>query len=173
MDGRGERQGEVGERSGTVHDPQLSVVVVRIDAGRYAFRLEDVVEVQRMVAVLPLPDAPPVVEGIIDVRGRIVPVLDVRSRFGHPPRRPSPGDRLVLARAGGRDVALRVDDVLGIQTIDHGDIDTSVVDLPGVGRVAGVIRAMDGLVVIHDLATFLSSSEGEELEAALDARSLA
>lgn len=150
--------------------PLNAVVLVRLDDRRYAFRLDDVIEIQRMVAVRPLPDAPAIVEGVIDIRGRIVAVLDVRSRFGHPPREPSPRDRLVIARTSDRHVAMRVDDAIGIEHIGPQDVDTSIADLPGVGRVAGIARGADGLVVIHDLATFLSLDEEERLEAALDGR---
>src|SRR5437016_2215466 len=82
----------------------VDLVTFELGGQRYAILAADAVEVQRAVAVARLPRSPPIVEGVIDLRGALVPVLDVRSRFGLPPRPPVPADHLVfarVARAGG------------------------------------------------------------------------
>jgi purine-binding chemotaxis protein CheW len=64
-------------------------------------------------------------------------------------------------------MALRVDRAEGMQPLEPGALDTTPRELPGVGYVAGVVKLPDGLVLLHDLRTFLSEAEALELEDAL------
>jgi len=141
--------------------------VFGLDEQRYAVRVADVVEVQRMVALVTLPGAPDVVEGVFDLRGLLVPVMDVRARFGIPPKPIEPSDQLVVARAGSRTVALRVDATHGLVEVTADRLDTAVSRFPGVVHVEGVAQDDAGLIVVHDLTTFLSLEEGHRLDVAL------
>jgi purine-binding chemotaxis protein CheW len=124
-------------------------------------------EIVRAVAVSPLPDVPPFVEGVINARGTLVPVFDLRRRFGLPPRAPTLHHHFVLAFAGSRLAALRVDRALDL--IDVAASDLSGPEEVGAGgqHVASIARLPDGLLVIQDLESFLSTSEGDRLDAAL------
>jgi hypothetical protein len=64
---------------------QLDIVVFEVGGQVYALPALDVHELIRAVAIVPLPRAPAIVEGIINLRGKIVPVLDIRSRFRFTP----------------------------------------------------------------------------------------
>lgn len=146
----------------------LRILVFELEHQRYGLPLGSVHEVVRAVAITRLPAAPAVVEGAIDLRGRVVPALDLRRRFGLPPREISPRDHLVIASTGGRLVALRVDRADWLVELEPDAVDEAA-DL-GAGRdyVAGVARLPDGLVLIHDLETFLSEAEAATLDRALD-----
>lgn len=146
-------------------DGDRRALVFRIDDQRYALPAEDVAEVLAAVTIARLPKAPAVVEGIIDLRGRLVPVLDLRARFRHPPRALDLSDRLVVARAAGRLVALRVDEAIGLEPM--GQVRALDGLVPRAGYVAGVARLDDGLVLVHDLATFLTEAESEAIDRAL------
>jgi purine-binding chemotaxis protein CheW len=76
-------------------------------------------------------------------------------------------DHLIVAAAGDRTVALRVDRALTISEIPDAEIAPATGALPGTGAVAGIARTADGLVLIHDLETFLSDAEARELALAL------
>ncbi len=143
------------------------VLLFTLEAQRYALPLEDVRELVRAVRLTPLPRAPAVVEGLLDLRGELLPVLDVRRRFRLPARRLSPSDHLIVAQAGARRFALRVDRAEGLLALEPGQFDSSPRELPGVGYVAGALKLPDGLVLHHDLRTFLSQAEALELEEAL------
>jgi purine-binding chemotaxis protein CheW len=143
------------------------VLLFTLEAQRYALPLEDVRELVRAVRLTPLPRAPAVVEGLLDLRGELLPVLDVRRRFRLPARRLSPSDHLIVAQAGARRIALRVDRAEGLLALEPGQFDSSPRELPGVGYVAGALKLPDGLVLLHDLRTFLSQAEALELEEAL------
>lgn len=152
---------------GPASEDEVAVVVTQLDGRRLALPLSHVLEVQRMVALTPLPKAPAVVEGVIDLRGQVVPVLDVRSRFDLPPSAPSLSDQLVIARAGERTVAIRVGSTVGVRAVPTRSLDRTTTDIPGVAHVAGVARDDEGLLIVHDLATFLSWDEARQLDGAL------
>ena len=134
---------------------------------RFALPVDRVREVVRAVAIAALPKAPPIVEGIINFRGTLVPVLDIRQRFGLPPAPLAPEQHLILAQAGRRLVALRVDRALDLVVVDQDAIESAARVAPGTEYVAGIAKVADGLLVIHDLETFLSFEEAEQVDAAV------
>jgi purine-binding chemotaxis protein CheW len=131
---------------------------------RIGIPLADVREVVRAVSTARLPNAPQVVEGVVNVRGTIVPVLDIRARFNLPPKPVEPSDHLVIAFAKRRLVAIRVDRVTDLMMLERSDVEDLTVAVPGSNFVAGVAKLSDGLLLIHDLATFLSVTEAEALD---------
>jgi purine-binding chemotaxis protein CheW len=147
----------------------VEILVFRVQDQLFGLAAAVVQELQMTVTITPLPKAPAVVEGVIDVRGRTVPVFDIRSRFQLPAKQNELLDHLVIAKPGGRLVALRVDRALDLVEIDGRKIEEVSSFVPcGAEYVAGVARLEGGLVLIHDLATFLSQAETAELDAAID-----
>lgn len=141
----------------------VTVLAFVIGGQRFGIGLDDIQEVVRAVELARLPKAPRVVEGLIDLRGSVVPVLDIRSRFRLSPKPIGPGDHLIIARARGATVGLRVDCAVDILPLPTDAIDGF--DTAGAPNeyVAGVARLPDGLLLIHDLATFLSEAEARSL----------
>ncbi len=147
----------------------LDALVFELAAERYALPIADVALVLRAVAIRSLPSAPAIVEGVIDLRGELVPVLDMRARFRLPRVVLDPGEHLIVAQAGTRKVALRADQALAVERLEVVAIEEAG-NLPrGVGQVAGVASTADGMVLIHDLRAFLNEAESLELEHALSA----
>ena len=144
------------------------IVVFSLDEGRYGLDLEATERVLPALEVTPLPRAPAIVLGVINLHGRIIPVVDVRRRFGLPERSLSPQDRFVVTRAGGRTLALVVDAVAGVSHLQPADVVSAESVLGRLPHVAGVARLPDGLVLLHDLATFLALDEALALERALE-----
>jgi purine-binding chemotaxis protein CheW len=153
-----------------VKEGALQLVIVELDGRRYGLRADAVAEVVRAVTIAPLPNAPPAVEGIINVRGSIVAVLDIRRRFGLPAKPLDPSQYFVLARAGGRDVALHVDHAVDLVAVDPDAVDRAEAALGRNPEITGVVKLDDGLVLIHDLESFLSAAEGSAVDEALGAR---
>ncbi|MBI2193758.1 MAG: purine-binding chemotaxis protein CheW [Planctomycetes bacterium] len=146
---------------------RIDVLVFELCQKRFALLLSQVQEVLRSVAIAPLPNAPSAIEGLINVRGSLVPVFNLRHRFGLPAKAPEPGDHLIVARAQGRVVAVRVDHVMDIHSFEAREIEEAKRVVPEADYVAGVVKASGGLLLIHDLQTFLSGSESEALDRAL------
>jgi len=145
----------------------MDILVFEIDGVRYALPTSDVSEVAPAVTMVPLPHAPPIVEGIINVHGRVVPVLDIRTRFGRPPRPLSHTDHLILASVGPRMVAVRADRALALEHLDDRQVEDTRHVVPGTDYITGVAKLADGLVLIHDLRTFLREAEALALDEAL------
>lgn len=148
----------------------MQLLVFTLDGGRYGIGAREVREVVRAVAVSHLPGAPPVVLGVIGVRGALAPVFDLRRRFGLPPRGLDPSEHFVIADAAGRVVALRVDAVVGLAEVEDGALAAAREAVASAsGAVAGVARLRDGMVVVADPAAFLLAAEAESLDGAMEA----
>ena len=128
-----------------------------LDVHRYALPLECVSRIVRAAEITPLPLAPKVVAGALDVAGTVLPVYDLRRRLKLPDRPLRLEDQIIIARTSRRRLALVVDRALGL--IEAAPPETS--------HVQGVLSTVDGLVLIQDLEAFLSSEEDEALESAL------
>ena len=147
----------------------LEIVVFEVGGQQYGLPASDVRELQRAATLTPLPQAPAIVEGVVNLRGTVVPVLDIRSRFRLPPKPMEPTDHFVVARAGERLVALRVDRATDLIRVAAADVEEARAAVPGVEYVAWVAKLPHSLVLIHDLRTFLSRAEEAELDEALPA----
>lgn len=147
----------------------MYVLVFGVDQQRYALPAASVREIVRAVAITPLPDAPRSVEGVIDFRGTVVPVLDVRLRFGLAAHPVVPTELLIIADASDRLVALRCHRDAAVRLLLPAEIESGDQDFSRSPFVAGLARLPDGLVVIHDLAAFMSEAEAASLERALPA----
>jgi purine-binding chemotaxis protein CheW len=141
-------------------------VVFGLDTGRYAISLAAVDRIVRAVHVTPLPLAPGIVLGAINVEGCVLPVLNIRRRFRLPERNINLADHFLIARTAQRRVVLVIDAAQGV--LEHPS--TAVIDVesiaPGLAHIRGVITLEDGLVLIHDLEQFLSPDESHALDEA-------
>ena len=146
------------------------LVVFRLDQQRYALPLAVVERVVHAVEITPLPNAPAIVLGAIDVHGRVIPVLDVRQRFLLPDRQMCPADWFLVAHTARHTVVLVVDESEGVVERPQADIVVSTQIVPGLDDFPGVVRLDDGLVLIHDLERFLSLEDARALDEAMDER---
>lgn len=137
----------------------MEVLLFDLADTRHGIPVAGVQEIVPVVRPAPLPGAPSIIEGVIDVRGALLPVVDLRSRFGIAPKPLALADHLVIARAGRRVVALRVDRATDLVRIDPAQLEDARAVVPQAARIAGVARLADGLVVIHDLGALLSEAE--------------
>ncbi len=140
-----------------------------IDAARYAIPLRDVAEVVPAVNVLALPDAPPIVEGVVNVRGQIVPVLSLRARLGHAPRVPLSSEYFILVNARARRVIVRSDTSPTIVSLPDLQA-TDAADEEVERALAGVVPLPNGIAMFQDINRFITADEEPSLDAAIAAR---
>jgi purine-binding chemotaxis protein CheW len=145
----------------------LQLCLFTLDERCYALTLSCVERVVFVVDITPLPTAPPVVLGIVNVKGDIVPVYDTRRRFRLPEREIHLTDQLMIARTSRQTVALLVDSVDGVVEIAKEDVAAAREIIPEIECVQGVVKLQDGLALIHDLEQFLSAKEEQILDEAL------
>lgn len=110
-----------------------------------------------MAAPSTAPGAPRHVRGVLNVHGRLAPVIDVRACLGGPSRPPSPGDRLLLVSDGPRIAALEVDDVLEVRDLP----DDALEPAPPLARsplLAGALRLEGGVVLVQSPTAWLEGA---------------
>jgi purine-binding chemotaxis protein CheW len=144
------------------------LVVFALDAQHYALPLSRVQRVVRMVEVTPLPKAPDVVLGVIDLQGDIIPVMSMRKRFGLPEPEANLSNQLIVANTVTRSIAMVVNSVTGVVERRVDEITDVEKIVPGAQYVEGMTRLEDGILFIHDLDLFLSKQEEQHLEGLLD-----
>ena|SRR3989338_588828 len=145
-----------------------SLLVFMLGDQHYAIPLPAVDRVVRMVAITPLPEAPEIVLGAVNIQGRVIPVINMRRRFRLPEREIALTDQLVVAHTARRPVALVADAVLGVIACPEQSLIAAENIVPGIEYLAGVIKLDDGLILIHDLDKFLSLEEENFLAHALE-----
>lgn len=146
----------------------LQLVSFRLDHQRYALPLATVERVVQSVEVTPLPHAPTIVLGAINVHGRVLPVLNVRRRFLLPEREVVPTDWFLVAHTARRTVVLVIDQSDGLVERPQTEVIPSSDVTPGLAAFTGLVRLADGLVLIHDLDQFLSLDEAQTLDDAIE-----
>ncbi len=143
------------------------LLVFALDERRFAIALSAVSSVIRAVEVTPLPQSPEIVMGVINVRGTIIPVVNLRKRFGVQDRGLRISDFILIAHTAHRTLALVVDAVIDV--LDHPDLELTPAEelLPGTAYVESLASVDGRIVAIHNLNQFLSLDEEQVLSAAL------
>jgi purine-binding chemotaxis protein CheW len=141
-------------------EPRWSeTLIFEVSGRRFGVAASDVQELVRIVSMTPPPPNSGLVEGVINLRGTVVPVFDLRARLGIPPKPVEPSESLVIVRREGRPVAFRVDRPLELATLYAGDIESArVVDRDG-ERASLMAKLPQGLAVLLDLETLLEPVE--------------
>ncbi len=142
------------------------LVVFALGDQRYGLPLSAVQRSVRAVAVTALPQAPDIVLGIVNVQGKVIPVINLRRRFRLAEREIALSDQMLIARAARRTVALVVDAVSGV--LEYAEQEAAQESLPELRYVEGVVKTADGLILIHNLDKFLSLEEEAALSLAME-----
>jgi purine-binding chemotaxis protein CheW len=153
-----------------VNDSLNQLIVFSIDEQRYALPLSTVERVVRAVEVTLPPKAPDIVMGVVNVKGRIIPVVNIRRRFGLQEKEIKPDDLMVIAYTKKRNIALLADNVSGVIGIPEKDAVASEEIFPGMEYVKGIVKQDDGVIFILDIDTILSFGEVISLDDAIGER---
>jgi purine-binding chemotaxis protein CheW len=145
------------------------LVTFSLDDRKFALYVSAVQRIIRVVEVTPLPEAPEIVVGIINMQGQVIPVFNIRMRFQLPAREVRLDDQMIIATTAKRTVALIVDSVNDVIEIPEEKIIAAEQILPELEYVEGVVKTEDGMILIHDLEKFLSRHEKKALDEALEA----
>ena len=142
------------------------LVVFTLDEQLYALPLVRVKRIVRVVEVTPLPKAPDIVLGVINLQGKIIPVMSMRTRFGLPEPDASLSDQIIVADTSTRTVGLLVNSVTGIIKRTEDVTETEKI-VPGAQYVEGISKTEDGILFIHNIDRFLSAKEEQQLDGLL------
>ena len=145
----------------------LQLVTFIVDGEEYGIDILKVQEIIRPVAITRVPNAPAFVEGVINLRGRIVPIVDARKRFGLPIREATDATRIVVVELVDKTVGFMMDAVKEVIRVDRGTIEPPPDLAVGVDAeyIKGVAKLDDRLLILLDIEEVLSDAEQDALEA--------
>jgi purine-binding chemotaxis protein CheW len=137
-----------------------SYILFLVAGTTYAFRSEDVRHMEMIEHITPVPNASDHLEGVIFSRGQIVPVLNLRARFGFPKVPHDLRTRLVIVQAGERWVGLLVDSAREFLRIPRDAIQPPSSAMTGLSAryLEGVASLGDRLVLVLDIAHVLDTT---------------
>jgi purine-binding chemotaxis protein CheW len=115
-------------------------------------------EINRQLDLTTVPNAPALVRGVVNLRGEVVTVVDLRAILGLEPAPLTPSTRNVVVRAGAERVGLLVDSVADVVTVKAGDIEDPPANVNGVDGqfFQGVYKLDAALLVVLNVSTALS-----------------
>lgn len=145
-----------------------NLVVFSVAEQRFALNLANVQRIVRAVEVTPLPGAPDIILGVINVEGQIIPVMDSRRRLGINPREIELSDLFIIVQEGDLTLALVADEVKPVMEIPEAQVARSDRMLAGQGMVHSVAKVDDGMIVVLSLAGALSSEDHRKVTTALE-----
>lgn len=148
----------------------MKLVTFSLGDDRFAADIFSVERVLRFAKPRPVPDLPAWMEGVIDYQGRVVPVIDLRARFGSTGERPE-GARIVICVVGDDWIGMTVDAVEEVSTISAAQLEPPPALFRGLTReyLRGLVRRDEGVLLVLDVAHLLTSRERLQLERAMGA----
>lgn len=152
----------------------FDVLTFAVHERHYAVFLNDVAEVLRMVKYSPLPKAPPDIQGVINCRGVMLPILNPGAIFSTEAIQSTLNAALVVVSAAGQRVAIIVEQVLGVQTFMNKELDSVSEEQSGHRTlppfILGFIKHAGGHISLVDVNQLLRFEDRRALETALRER---
>ena len=151
-------------------EKDVQVVGFRIGNETYGVRISAVREIVRVPEITAVPNAPEAVEGVINLRGKIIPVLDLRKRFGQTNIQADKKNRILVVELENRLLGLIVNSASEVLKIPPSDIEApgSMLAETESGYVTGVGKLGGRLVILLDIAKLLQRPEYKRIEEAAE-----
>src|SRR5215471_6440931 len=144
---------------------ELHIVGFRVGRETFGVPIGLVHEILRVPEVTAVPDSPNYVEGVINLRGKIVSVVDLRKRFGEKQITPNKKNRIMVTEVEGKMVGLIVDAASEVMKIAENDVELppSVFEDGELHYVTGVGKLKGRLIILVDLSKILQKGELRKL----------
>lgn len=146
---------------------EKKVIVFALGAEEYGVEVEKVRTIERMQPMTRVPKAPDFVKGVINLRGVVIPIINLRSRFGLAEQETSDASRIIIVSAGEFEVGLIVDSANDVIDLDTDNIDTPPEIVGGIKAkyLDGIARVgEERLLVLLNLEQVLNRDEILQLE---------
>ena len=148
--------------TGARHDGKtFQVVSFRIGEEEYGVDIMAVQEIILVGCITQVPEVPEHVLGVINLRGNVIPIMNLRRRFGMPDQPSDEATRIVVMNLSGRTVGAVVDGVNEVLRLSHEEISATPTSLGGAGKdyVIGLARRKERLLILLDMARLLAGGE--------------
>ena len=151
----------------TLSTKEEQLVVFRLGDEAYGVDIGQVQGIERMQVVTRVPHTPAFVDGVINLRGQVTPVLTLRTRLGLESTEHTRETRIVVVRMGNRGVGLVVDAVEGVMRISSDQVEppSELVSSTDSEYLRGIAKVSDDLLILLDLEKVLTWREVAALEA--------
>jgi purine-binding chemotaxis protein CheW len=155
-----------GIRMGEAGNDQLQLVTFDVAGEEFAVDILAVREINRMMTLTRVPNSPPEVEGVINLRGKIIPVIDLRRRFGLTQSDHSQDSRIVVVEVNERVVGFIVDRVHEVLRIQKSIVEPAPEMVCSIDSdfIAGVGKLEDRLVILLDVAKLFADGIMRKLD---------
>jgi purine-binding chemotaxis protein CheW len=142
-------------------EKDLQIVGFRVGRETYGVPIATVHEIVRVPEITAVPNAPDYLEGVINLRGKIVSIIDLRKRFGETAMQPSSKNRILVAEVNGKLLGLVVDSASEVLKIARTEIEAppALVQEGRLNYVTGVGKLRGRLIILIDLAHLLPAAE--------------
>lgn len=149
----------------------VQIASFRIGAEEYGVDISQIQEIIRMVEVTRVPRTPEYVDGVINLRGQLIPIVDLRTRFGMERAAPTKHTRIIVTDIGSKRVGIVVDSASEVLSIPIEAIEQAPEIIAGAATdyIQGVGKIGDRLVILLDLTMVISGGQVAELERSLSA----
>jgi purine-binding chemotaxis protein CheW len=148
---------------------EQQLVVFHLGAELYGVEIARVHEIIRLMQVTRVPRAPSFVEGVINLRGKVIPVVDLRRRFGLPQAEHTRASRIVVVELSDHVVGIIVDGVSEVLRVNTSTVEPPSPVVAGIDSeyLHGIAKLSDRLVILLDLDRILAREERRALEASV------
>ena len=153
-------------RGNSDQDSQSSQVVsFRLGEEEYGVNIMTVQEIILLGCITQVPEVPEHVLGVINLRGNVIPILNLRRRFGMPDQEPEDATRIVVMNLNGRTVGVVVDAVSEVLRLSLDDVSPTPQSLSSAGKdyITGLAQSGERLLILLDMARLLGGNELGEI----------
>ena len=142
-------------------DKLLQLVSFKIGSEEFGVDILKVQEINRMVEITKVPQAPHYVEGVINLRGKVIPIVDLRKRFNLELKEYDKNTRIVVVDIGGNIMGLVVDSVSEVLRLPSSTIEPAPEIVTGINSeyIKGVAKLEDRLLIFLDLSKVIDMNE--------------
>ena len=145
----------------------LQLVSFKIEKEEFGIDILKVQEINKLVQITKVPNAPHFVDGVVNLRGRIIPIIDLRTRLGLPKKEHNKDPRIIVIELNNNTIGFIVDAVSEVLRISSDIIEAPPTISKGIDSdyITSVAKLDDRLLILLDLEKLLSEVEVEQVEA--------
>jgi purine-binding chemotaxis protein CheW len=149
------------EMTGNVSTDELQLVSFNIGSEEFGVDILKVQEINRMVEITKVPQAPRYVEGVINLRGKVIPIIDLRKRFNMEIKEHDKSTRIVVVDISGNIMGMIVDAVSEVLRLPADTIEPPPELVTGINSeyIKGVAKLEDRLLIFLDLSKVIDAEE--------------
>jgi purine-binding chemotaxis protein CheW len=146
----------------------MQLVSFRLGREEYGIAITKVQEIILIGEITRVPQTPPYIKGLINLRSTVIPIVDLRLRFGLPQQEPSDATRIMVINVSGKTVGIIVDAVSEVLRISQDQIAPPPPTVAGLGReyLTGLVKLDSRLLILLEIDRILSQEETRNAETA-------